>query len=71
MKYRVSFKLERVLDNGIFEEIACGNSLHYDSIDEAVAEARAHLEDEVGGWPSQAKRIAASIMKPDGVFIVR
>lgn len=53
MKYRVSYKLERVLDDVTFEEIAFGNTLHYDSIDEAVAEARADLADEDGSWPSR------------------
>ncbi|SIH19602.1 Uncharacterised protein [Mycobacteroides abscessus subsp. abscessus] len=53
MKYRVTFNLERVLDDGTREEIAFGNTLHHESIDEAMDEARAQLADEDGCWPSR------------------
>lgn len=37
--YRISYQLERQIHDGEFEEIGFGNTLDYDSIDDAVAEA--------------------------------
>lgn len=38
-KYRICYRLERQICDGEFEEIDFGNTLVYDSIDDAVAEA--------------------------------
>ncbi|QWY65271.1 hypothetical protein LIX17_25305 (plasmid) [Mycobacterium avium subsp. hominissuis] len=37
--YRISYQLERQIHDGEFETIGLGNTLAYDSIDDAVGEA--------------------------------